>query len=203
MIIAIDYGESKCGFAIGERFILRSGTVKRKELDELLKDFKTVVLGVPLSMSGNYSTQSFKVLKYAEKLFWKGYEVFLYDERLTTKMASFFGIKDDDAFSARQIFLDYISNPSISQKFQVLKSVEKEIEAKGKILYVETLPIKNINGDALTKNYSLAYLHNKKGNFVFRNSDTIENKYDTVITKIEFKNLAERFLSESGVLIYN
>jgi len=202
LIIAIDYGESKCGFAIGEKFIAKSGTVKRNELDKILKEFKKVILGIPLSMSGNYSNQSFKVLKFAEKLVRKGHEVFLYDERLTTKMASSFGIKDDDAFSARQIFLDYVSNPSISQKFEILKGIEKDIKAIGEVLYFETLPIKNIKGDSLTKNYSLAYLHNRKGNFVFRNAATIDKKYDTVITKEKLKNEAENFLKDSGDLIY-
>lgn len=202
MIIVIDYGESKCGFAIGEKYISKSGTVKRNELDKILKEFKTVILGIPLSMSGNYSNQSFKVLKFAEKLVRKGYEVFLYDERLTTKMAGSFGIKDDDAFSARQLFLDYTSNPSISQKFEILNEIEREFNEKGDLLYFETLPIKGINGDSLTKDYSLAYLHHKKGNFVFRNADTIDRKYDIVITQENLKEDSKKFIRDSGILIY-
>ncbi|SHH29198.1 Holliday junction resolvase RuvX [Thermosipho atlanticus] len=202
MIIAIDYGESKCGYAFGEKFIRKSGTVKRSELNNILKNFKEVVLGFPLSMSGNYSTQSYKVLKYAEKLLRKGFKVFLYDERLTTSMAASFGIKEDDTFSARQIFLDYISNPKVAQEFRLLKELEeRKIEVPGKVLYYESLPIKNLKGDVCTKNYSLAYLHMKKGNFVFGNPDTIVEKYDLIITQREDKDKVGKYLKSDGQLL--
>ncbi|MBO8160887.1 MAG: Holliday junction resolvase RuvX [Thermosipho sp. (in: Bacteria)] len=201
MIVAIDYGESKSGYAIGERFINKSGTIKTKEIDKIINNIETVILGMPISMSGNYSNQSFKVLKYAEKLLKKGYKVYLFDERLTTKMAASFGIKDDDAFSARQIFLDYVSNPNIAQRFEILKEFEKKIDAKGTVLYFEVLPLKSVRGDAFTKNYSIAYVQFKMGNFVFGNEDTIEDKYDTVVTCAKYRKRVEKFLKNNGKTI--
>lgn len=109
--IAIDYGKSKCGYAVGSIFIAESGTIKTTELLKKVQSFNTVVLGLPLSMSGNYSSQTFEVLRFALKLKELEKNVLLIDERLTTKMAKVYGKKDDDRFSAEQLLLDYIQAP--------------------------------------------------------------------------------------------
>lgn len=201
MIIAIDYGNSKCGYAIGSRFISKSGTIKTKEIMKLLSNsIGKVVLGFPLSMSGNYSMQSLKVLEFAKKLSEKRYNVFLIDERLTTKMASSFGIKDDDAFSARQIFMDFIDNPSISQKFELVSYLNENFDYEN-IFYYEIAPNKKNKGEAYTKNYSIAYLHLKMGNFTYSNKDTIEKKYNVIVTTKDFEEDAKQFLSSNGKIV--
>jgi len=63
-IIAIDYGKSKCGYAIGTMFVSESGTVKTSDIQKKMEKFREIVLGLPLSMSGNYSTQTFEVIKF-------------------------------------------------------------------------------------------------------------------------------------------
>lgn len=200
MIIAIDYGNSKCGYAIGNNFISKSGTVKTKDIMKLISNAKKIVMGIPLSMSGNYSTQSLKVLTFANKLVEKGYDVFLIDERLTTKMASSFGIKDDDAFSARQIFMDFVQNPSVAQKFRKEKFLNLELREENALFY-EVPPSKNIKADALTKDYSIAFLHLSIGNFTYSNPDTLDKKYNIVITKKEFEKNGKNFLKSGGKII--
>ncbi|ANQ53410.1 Holliday junction resolvase [Thermosipho affectus] len=203
MILALDYGDKKTGYAIGSDFISKSGTVNTTQLNKLLEKFQKVVLGIPLSMSGNYSKQSFKVLKFAYKLKRKGIDVFLIDERLTTKMALSFNAKDDDAFSARQIFMDYIKNPILSQKFVLEKFLDVEFDCEDveDVLYYEVTPVKGRKGDALTRNFSIAFLHMKEKNFVYRNEDTIEKKYNLVIVNEKFKDVVDKFLKNGGKII--
>ncbi|WP_126992804.1 Holliday junction resolvase RuvX [Thermosipho globiformans] len=202
MIIAIDYGNSKCGYAIGNNFISKSGTVKTKDIMKFILNTQSqkIILGIPLSMSGNYSTQSLKVLTFANKLLEKGYDVFLIDERLTTKMASSFGIKDDDAFSARQIFMDFAQNPSVAQKFRKEKFLNLNLKEEN-VLFYEVPPSKKVKGDALTKDYSIAFLHLSIGNFTYSNPDTLDKKYNIVITKKEFEKTGKNFLKSGGKII--
>lgn len=115
-IIAVDYGKTKCGYAIGSLFVAESGTVNKRELFEKVQKQDKVILGLPLSMSGNYSSQTFEVLEFGMKLLNMGKEVYLVDERLTTRMAKSYGKTDDDRFSAEQLLLTYIQNPATGIK---------------------------------------------------------------------------------------
>ncbi|ABR30172.1 Holliday junction resolvase [Thermosipho melanesiensis] len=200
MILALDYGEKKTGYAIGNEFIAKSGTIKTSELKNLLFQFKKIVLGLPLSMSGNYSTQSYKVLKFAFKLKKMGLNVFLIDERLTTKMAEVFQANDDDAFSARQIFIDYIENPSIAQEFYLEDYLETDLDYDD-IFYFEVPPVKGKKGIALSKNFSIAYLHMKERNFIYRNEDTVHERFSIAVTRKSFKESVEKFLKNNGRII--
>ncbi|QTA37179.1 Holliday junction resolvase RuvX [Thermosipho ferrireducens] len=202
MIITIDYGTRKCGYAIGSQFIRKSGVVKTEKINDIIKSGKTIVLGLPLSMSGNYSSQTFKVLKFGEKLVKKGFEVYLYDERLTSRMAKSYGIKDDDAFSARQIFLDYIQNPEVAQKLLIVKPLNIKL-FESNILYVETPPAINVKKCiALTKNHSIALAHYKKQNLVIKSLKSIDKKFDIIVLRKDF--LIKDFynhISENGIII--
>ncbi|MCX7653284.1 MAG: Holliday junction resolvase RuvX [Fervidobacterium sp.] len=127
-IIAVDYGKSKCGYAIGELFVSESGTVKKTEILNKISDFDLVVVGLPISMSGNYSTQSFETIRFALRILDKGKEVHFIDERLTTKMAKTYSKKDDDRFSAEQLLLEYIQNPHVAKQLKRSKIVNEEDE---------------------------------------------------------------------------
>lgn len=170
-VIAIDYGKSKCGYATGERFVLESGTVKSSEILNRIQKYDKVILGFPLSMSGNYSTQTFEVVRFGVKILNLGKKVFLIDERLTTKMAKIYSKKDDDRFSAEQLLLEYIENPNIAKELIRSKvSNEKIIQTDFALVinvpFCESFKINS--GIGYTEDPYTAYTLFSHGVFVYR-----------------------------------
>ena len=183
-IIAIDYGKSKCGYAIGSLFVSESGTLKTSEIMKKVNNYEKVVLGLPLSMSGNYSTQTFEVIKFALTLKKMNKEVLLIDERMTTRMAKVFDKKDDDRFSAEQLLFEFIQSPSRVIEFKIKDVLEPKYLSCDFALFIESPYLENYsiqNGIGYTKDAYIAYTLFKRGFFVYR----VWNDFEQAITTLE------------------
>ncbi|MFN3691258.1 MAG: Holliday junction resolvase RuvX [Fervidobacterium sp.] len=195
-VIAIDYGKSKCGYASGSIFVAKSGTIKTSELFKQIQPFSIVILGLPLSMSGNYSSQTFEVVRLALKLKEMKKEVLFIDERLTTKMAKTYEKKDDDRFSAEQLLLEYIQSPqrAIPLKKCAIEIIEEKVLDGNSVVntsidsdfallidipYHDYFKIKN--GIGFSNNPYSAYTLFTKGFFVYRvMKDFVERIISTI-----------------------
>lgn len=199
-IIAIDYGKSKCGYASGSIFVAKSGTIKTSELLKQIQPFTTVILGLPLSMSGNYSSQTFEVVRFALKLKEMKKEVFFIDERLTTKMAKTYEKKDDDRFSAEQLLLEYIQSPqrAIPLKKCAIEDIEERVLDGNLVVntlinsdfallidvpYHDYFKIKN--GIGLSNNPYSAYTIFTKGFFVYRVMKDFVERITSMISELD------------------
>ena len=100
-ILAIDYGRARCGIAVTEDMqIIASGleTVPTKEIFIFLKNYfslnkvEQIVVGLPTDLKGNLNEVEVHILKFIEKFKteFPMVEVARFDERFTSKMASFF-----------------------------------------------------------------------------------------------------------------
>jgi putative Holliday junction resolvase len=101
-VLALDYGSARCGTAVSDPTgtlarplepVLRPNTRKglRRVVDLAQElDAATVVVGLPLSLSGEDSAQTVEAREFAARLarFLPGVPVELYDERFTTKLAA-------------------------------------------------------------------------------------------------------------------
>jgi putative holliday junction resolvase len=101
-VLALDYGSARCGCALSDPTetvatpidaVERPGT--RRGLQRLRalvreREVGRVVVGLPLSLSGEDSEQTREARAFAERLaevLGRGVPVELYDERLTTRLA--------------------------------------------------------------------------------------------------------------------
>jgi putative Holliday junction resolvase len=99
-VVALDYGSARCGVAVSDPTgtlatpldpVLKPNT--RKGFNRLLKTIRdqapaTVVVGLPLSLSGRDSAQTREARAFAERLSAAlSSTVELYDERFTTALA--------------------------------------------------------------------------------------------------------------------
>ena len=100
-ILAVDYGKVRCGIAATDDFqIIASGlpTVENKNLfvffNEYLKEnnVEAIVVGLPTNLKGNLNEVETDILKFLEKFKteFPAIEIHRFDERFTSKMASFF-----------------------------------------------------------------------------------------------------------------
>lgn len=100
-ILAIDYGKARCGLAATDDMqIIASGleTVPTKEIFPFLKNYfklnkvEQIVVGLPTDLKGNLNEVEIHILKFIEqfKTEFPTIEVARFDERFTSKMASFF-----------------------------------------------------------------------------------------------------------------
>ncbi|KEY19189.1 Holliday junction resolvase RuvX [Kaistella antarctica] len=100
-ILAIDYGRARCGIAVTDDMqIIASGleTVPTKEIFIFLKNYfslnkvEQIVVGLPTDLKGNLNEVEVHILKFIEKFKteFPTVEVARFDERFTSKMASFF-----------------------------------------------------------------------------------------------------------------
>lgn len=100
-ILAIDYGKARCGIAATDDFqIIASGlpTVETKNIFQFLTKYffenkvESIVVGLPTDLKGNLNEVEKDILKFLEKFRteFSGIEVHRFDERFTSKMASFF-----------------------------------------------------------------------------------------------------------------
>ncbi|WP_156105036.1 RuvX/YqgF family protein [Thermotoga sp. Mc24] len=204
VIVAVDYGEKKCGVAFGEILPQKSLVIPTKNLNGFIKKLKPdrIIFGLPLSMSGRYTQQTFKTVAVAFK-FSKEYETYLCDERLTTKIGERIS-KRDDAVSAALIFQSFSENPSACEKItdprrKVNLTLEK---TDGEVLLYEfpdpSLDIEAREVDVVTKNPVLAYFYSKKGYFVER--ELREKKYDLIVSGRNCSEL-KKYLKENGRLV--
>ena len=100
-ILAIDYGRARCGLAVTDDMqIIASGleTVPTKEIFSFLKKYfqentvEQIVVGLPTDLQGNLNDVEVEILKFLEKFKsqFPTVEIARFDERFTSKMASFF-----------------------------------------------------------------------------------------------------------------
>ena len=100
-ILAIDYGKARCGLAVTDDMqIIASGleTVPTKDIFPYLKKYfdensvEQIVVGLPTDLKGNLNEVEVHILKFLEKFKYQfpAIEVARFDERFTSKMASFF-----------------------------------------------------------------------------------------------------------------
>ncbi|MPS66309.1 MAG: Holliday junction resolvase RuvX [Chryseobacterium sp.] len=129
-ILAIDYGKARCGIAATDDMqIIASGldTVQTPVLIEFLKKYfnenrvDEVVIGLPVDLKGNISEVETDILQFIE-IFKKEFPVIKvnrFDERFTSKMASFFISQSGKSKKQRQEkgLIDKVSATIILQNF--------------------------------------------------------------------------------------
>jgi putative Holliday junction resolvase len=101
-VLALDYGSARCGCALSDptgtivtpiELVPRPGTRRGlARLEELVREraVQRVVVGLPLSLSGDDSEQTRETRTFAQALslrLGEGVPVEMYDERFTTRMA--------------------------------------------------------------------------------------------------------------------
>lgn len=100
-ILAVDYGKARCGIAATDDFqIIASGldTVETKNIFTFLTGYfaannvELVVVGLPTDLKGHLSAIETDILKFLEKFEteFPDIETARFDERFTSKMASFY-----------------------------------------------------------------------------------------------------------------
>ena len=100
-IMAVDYGKKRCGIAVTDDMqIIASGlqTVETVDLFPFLAGYFTenrveaIVVGLPTDLKGNLSEIEQEISGFIEKfkMEYPEIEVHRFDERFTSKMASFF-----------------------------------------------------------------------------------------------------------------
>ncbi|ROH97438.1 Holliday junction resolvase RuvX [Chryseobacterium daecheongense] len=129
-ILAIDYGKARCGIAATDDMqIIASGldTVDTKLIIEFLKKYfsvnkvEAIVVGLPTDLKGNISEVETDILKFIEQFEkeFPGIPVHRFDERFTSKMASFFISQSGKNKKQRQEkgLIDKVSATIILQNF--------------------------------------------------------------------------------------
>lgn len=129
-IIAIDYGKARCGIAATDDMqIIASSldTVETRFLIDFLKKYfslnkvDAVVVGLPTDLKGNISEVETDILGFIEnfKKEFPQVEVHRFDERFTSKMASFFISQSGKSKKQRQQkgLIDKVSATIILQNF--------------------------------------------------------------------------------------
>ena len=129
-ILAIDYGKARCGIAATDDMqIIASGleTVQTSLIIDFLTKYfgenrvDEVVIGLPTDLKGNVSEVETDILKFIE-VFQKEFpmiKVHRFDERFTSKMASFFISQSGKNEKKRQEkgLIDKVSATIILQNF--------------------------------------------------------------------------------------
>ncbi|MCY1660328.1 Holliday junction resolvase RuvX [Chryseobacterium sp. SL1] len=129
-ILAIDYGKARCGIAATDDMqIIASGleTVQTSLIIDFLAKYfgenrvDEVVIGLPTDLKGNISEVETDILKFIE-VFQKEFpmiKVHRFDERFTSKMASFFISQSGKNKKKRQEkgLIDKVSATIILQNF--------------------------------------------------------------------------------------
>jgi putative Holliday junction resolvase len=121
-VLALDHGEARCGCAVSdptgtlatplavvERPDTRKGLARIAALaDEL--GAERVVVGLPLTLAGEEGEQAAVAREFADRLRARvNVEVDLYDERLTTRMASATaGSAEEDSVAAAHLLESYL-----------------------------------------------------------------------------------------------
>jgi len=125
MIIGLDYGSSKVGIATADsvlKIALPYGVCSPTELSvkliqaSLEQEVEYIVVGLPLSLTGEDSAQTTEVREFVEKLKQDSdYKIVLIDERFTTSLAVKQG--KDDAVAAMHLLQNYLDShgPNIDQ----------------------------------------------------------------------------------------
>ncbi|WP_027376505.1 Holliday junction resolvase RuvX [Kaistella palustris] len=129
-ILAVDYGKARCGIAATDDFqIVASGlpTVETKNIFVFFKKYIAennvdgIVIGLPTDLKGNLSEVEKDIVKFIEKfrIEFPAIEIHRFDERFTSKMASFFISQSGKTKKKREEkgLIDKVSATLILQNF--------------------------------------------------------------------------------------
>ena len=129
-VVAIDYGKARCGIATTDDMQLIASaltTVETKNIFSFLEKYfsenkvETLVIGLPTDLKGNLSEIETDILKFVEKVkeLFPEVEIHRFDERFTSKMASFFISQSGKNKKQRQekALIDKVSATIILQNF--------------------------------------------------------------------------------------
>ena len=129
-VVAIDYGKVRCGIAATDDMQLIASaltTVETKNIFSFLEKYfsenkvETLVIGLPTDLMGNLSEIETDILKFIEKVkeLFPEVEIHRFDERFTSKMASFFISQSGKNKKQRQekALIDKVSATIILQNF--------------------------------------------------------------------------------------
>lgn len=129
-ILAIDYGKARCGIAATDDFqIIASGlpTVENKNLFVFFREYlsknnvEAMVVGLPTNLKGDLNDVETDILKFIEKFKIEFPTIIIYrfDERFTSKMASFFISQSGKTKKKREEkgLIDKVSATIILQNF--------------------------------------------------------------------------------------
>lgn len=129
-VVAIDYGKVRCGIAATDDMRLIASaltTVETKNIFSFLEKYflenkvETLVIGLPTDLKGNLSEIETDILKFIEKVkeLFPEVEIHRFDERFTSKMASFFISQSGKNKKQRQekALIDKVSATIILQNF--------------------------------------------------------------------------------------
>jgi putative Holliday junction resolvase len=124
-VLALDFGEARCGVALSDptgtlatplEVVERPGTKRgMQRVVQLVRerDVATVVVGLPLSLSGEEGPQALLTREWAGRLAARlgpGVPVELHDERLTTVQAARVGgSADEDSRAAAHLLEAYLA----------------------------------------------------------------------------------------------
>ena len=129
-VVAIDYGKVRCGIAATDDIQLIASaltTVETKNIFSFLEKYfsenkvEMLVIGLPTDLKGNLSEIETDILKFIEKVkeLFPEVEIHRFDERFTSKMASFFISQSGKNKKQRQekALIDKVSATIILQNF--------------------------------------------------------------------------------------
>lgn len=129
-VVAIDYGKARCGIAATDDMQLIASaltTVETKNIFSFLEKYfsenkvETLVIGLPTDLKGNLSEIETDILIFIEKVkkLFPEVEIHRFDERFTSKMASFFISQSGKNKKQRQekALIDKVSATIILQNF--------------------------------------------------------------------------------------
>lgn len=129
-ILSVDYGKARCGIAVTDDFqLIASGlqTVPTAELLAFLEDYfaknqvERIVVGQPVDLRGNMSEIETDIQAFIRRFEarFPGIPIERFDERFTSKMASFFISQSGKSKKKRQEkgLIDKVSATLILQNF--------------------------------------------------------------------------------------
>ncbi len=213
MIFAVDFGKKRCGYAYGEVQPSAIGVTSKKGIERMVSELKpsVIVVGLPLSMSGRYSCQTFESIDFAKKLKDMGFDVQMVDERLSTKMAHEILRKSKsgkpvDAISASLIFENFVKNPDVALKIPDDLPKFDIDHVRGKRILIHNIPDVSVLNkvqaqeiDVLQEDPYIAYVFKKRVRFVERFEEFLKGDYDIIITTDPER--VKKLLSSDGRIV--
>ena len=129
-ILAIDYGKARCGIAVTDDMQIIASALQTVETPKLMDFLETyfqqnkvdeIVVGLPTDLKGNMSEIETEIQKFLEQfqIAFPQIKINRFDERFTSKMASFFISQSGKSKKERQQkgLIDKISATLILQNF--------------------------------------------------------------------------------------
>ncbi|CAL4323956.1 Holliday junction resolvase RuvX [Buchnera aphidicola] len=121
IIIAIDFGTSKIGLAVGQKItktinlikpiIFHKNIINWMKIKKVIHEWKptSIVIGLPLKMNGKKQKTTHKAENFSKKIYKKfNIKTYMHDERLTTFEAKLI-IKKNKNFKKKIKYIDSIS----------------------------------------------------------------------------------------------